>query len=172
MSKTNKFTKKQFSFIKAFVLSRSVQESSIKAGFSESFSKSKAYQLVKRPDIQEEIAKQAKIYYGQRFDLLGLVALESLEEIISDGSNRAAQLSAVKFIFEISGVHEESNTIVILSDSDKRKKIDFTKNKFLGNNEEWKNDHLLIFGYLDIIVNSGDKNINDVGGVSILDKVK
>ena len=82
-------TSQQHDFCVAYVACRNVREASIKAGYSESFSTSKAYNLLKEPEIMDKITDLEKSYYQEQFKDLALDSVKNLKDIITDDTNRS-----------------------------------------------------------------------------------
>ncbi|UFH60470.1 terminase small subunit [Sulfurovum mangrovi] len=101
-------TKQQHDFCIAFVETRSVKESALKAGYSESYASTKAYNLLKEPEIMDKIAYLEKSYYQEQFKDLALDSVKNLKDIIGDDTNRATQLNAIKYALSMAGIADES----------------------------------------------------------------
>lgn len=95
-------TKQQEQFCINFVHTRETKQSAIDAGYSKSFSESKAYLLPKQ--FSHFISELEKKHYNEQFKKLSLDAIKTVEEIIKYSDNDNARLSASKYILELSGI--------------------------------------------------------------------
>ena len=96
--------KQQQDFCKYFIYSRNPKESALKAGYSKSFSESKAYQLPEK--YKEYIAEIETEYYATVFKALAIDSVKALREIIQNSENDSARLSASKYVLELTGAVE------------------------------------------------------------------
>ena len=109
-------TKKQHDFCVAYVECRNPREASITAGYTESFSKTKSYALLKNPAIKDKITTLSESYYKNQFDELGLKAIKSLSDVIENTEAPSTQLSSIKYVLGVIGVTDKpSGTGIIES---------------------------------------------------------
>ena len=101
-------TKRQHDFCIAYVATRNPKTASIVAGYTETYSRTKSYTLLKNPAIMEEIATLSEKYYKTQFEELALVAVKELNSIITDSENRSSQLRGIMYILDVTGVTPES----------------------------------------------------------------
>ena len=97
-------TKKMIDFCTEYVQSRNASESALKACYSVSYAKKKAYLLLENEEVQERISEIEQTYFDDGFKKLSLVALEKLGHIIEDDDNRHAQIRAVNLVLVASGI--------------------------------------------------------------------
>ena len=96
-------TKRQHDFCIAYVECRSPKEACITAGYTEAYSRTKSYALLKNPAIQEKITTLSESYYKNHFEEIGLKAIKNLSDVIDDAENRPTQLSAIKYVLSAVG---------------------------------------------------------------------
>lgn len=111
---------KQVDFCKHYVLTRNACQAALAAGFSGTYASKKAYQLLLRQDIQEEIGKLEKEYMTQSFKTLSVQSIKELESIIISGEDRD-KLRAIEIVFKLNGMtkglsveaHSNDTTITV-----------------------------------------------------------
>lgn len=101
-------TKRQHDFCIAYVACRNVKEACITAGYTEAYSKTKGYTLLKNTAIMEEIATLSEKFYRSQFEELAVKAVKELNSVITDSENRSSQLRAIMYILDVTGVTPES----------------------------------------------------------------
>ena len=109
-------TKKQFDFVLYYVQTRNIFQSAISAGYSQSYSKSKAHELLKNPLVSEQITNLTESHFKEEFQRLAVNGINALSNIIKDEENRATQLQAIKYTLEQAGItnkEQETGTIEI-----------------------------------------------------------
>lgn len=104
-------TKRQHDFCIAYVATRNPKTASIVAGYTETYSRTKSYTLLKKPEIIEEIATLSEKYYKTQFEELALTAIKELNSVITDSENRSSQLRGIMYILETSGITPERVTV-------------------------------------------------------------
>ena len=97
-------TAKQISFCENYILTRDIKQSSLKAGYSESYSKSKAYELLQDERIQKKIQKLESEHNQNHFKRLSIIANEQLENILTGADSDGAKLRAIELVYKLSGV--------------------------------------------------------------------
>lgn len=102
-------TEKQRKFCVNFVRNRNAYKAALEAGYSESYSKSRAFELLKIKEIATEVERLESDYYKQTFKELALKGLHAIGEIIESNENSSARLRAVEFVFKQAGAFDQSN---------------------------------------------------------------
>jgi len=97
-------TKKQIDFSVHYAESRNSYQSAISAGYSKSFAKSRSHELLKNPDIIEQIETLSDRYYKEQFKELALTSIKELSDIVTDSENRPTQLKAIQYILNEAGI--------------------------------------------------------------------
>lgn len=100
-------TVKQISFCEHYILTRDIKQSSLSAGYSESYSKSKAYELLQDEKIQLHIQKLEKEHNQEHFKRLSTIANKELETILLSSDNDNTRLRAIELIYKLSGVIQD-----------------------------------------------------------------
>ena len=95
----SKLTAKQIAFCENYILTRDIKQSSLNAGYSESYSKSKAYELLQDKRINEKIQTLESEHNQNHFKRLSIIANKELENILLDDDNNNTKLRAIKFSF-------------------------------------------------------------------------
>ena len=94
--------KQQEQFCISYVATRDTRQSALQAGYSKSYSETRAYNLPKQ--FSAFISELEKKHYHEQFKKLSINAVQTIEEIINNSDNDTARLSASKYILELSGV--------------------------------------------------------------------
>ncbi len=97
-------TKRQHDFCIAYVACRNPREACITVGYTETYSRTKSYALLKSPAIQDKIATLTETYYKTQFQDLSLVSVKKLGAILNNDEDRSTQLRAIKMIFQLARV--------------------------------------------------------------------
>ena len=107
-------TKRQHDFCMAYVVSRNPREASIIAGYSETYSRTKSYTLLKTPAIKDKITTLSEKYYKNKFEEIGLTAIKNLSDVIEDSENRATQLNAIKYVLDTIDVTDKDSDASVI----------------------------------------------------------
>ena len=102
--KVSDLTAKQISFCENYILTRDAKQSSLNAGYSQSYSKSKAYELLQDEKIQQHIQKLEKEHNQEHFKKLSMLANTELETILLSSDNDNTRLRAIELVYKLSGV--------------------------------------------------------------------
>ena len=78
----SKLTAKQISFCENYILTRDIKQSSLNAGYSESYSKSKAYELLQDERIQKKIQHLESEHNQNHFKRLSILANTSISPTV------------------------------------------------------------------------------------------
>lgn len=97
-------TAKQIKFCEHYILTRDIKQSSLSAGYSSSYSKSKAYELLQDERIQKKILTLESEHNQNHFKRLSIIANKELENILLDDDNSNTKLRAIELIYKLSGV--------------------------------------------------------------------
>lgn len=100
-------TAKQIKFCEHYILTRDIKQSSLSAGYSESYSKSKAYELLQDEKIQLHIQKLEKEHNQEHFKKLSMLANKELETILLSSDNDNTRLRAIELIYKLSGIIQD-----------------------------------------------------------------
>lgn len=100
-------TAKQIKFCESYILTRDAKQSSLNAGYSESYSKSKAYELLQDEKIQQHIQKLEKEHNQEHFKKLSMLANTELETILLSSENDNTRLRAIELIYKLSGIIQD-----------------------------------------------------------------
>ncbi len=100
-------TKRQSDFCIYYTETRNASEACRRAGYSDSYCKSKSHLLLKNEEILEQVTYLSDEYYKEYFSKLALIALKGLEDVISDGENRSTQLRASIYVLNVTGLAPE-----------------------------------------------------------------
>ena len=103
----SELTIKQILFYENYILTRDIKQSSLNAGYSESYSKSKAYELLQDDRIQKKIQKLESEHNQNHFKRLSIIANKELENILLDDDNNNTKLRAIELIYKLSGVIQD-----------------------------------------------------------------
>lgn len=106
-------TDKQLSFCEEYIKLRDVKESALKAGYSDTYAKTKAFLLIKETKISDKIQELEKAYYQDYFKKSAIDAAAVLEDIMKNSLNDSARLKAVDMIFKQAGVITDSPLVEI-----------------------------------------------------------
>ena len=99
---SNQLTIKQQKFCEEFIQTRNLTKSALSAGYSESFSLKKSYQLLQDEKIIHKIEELEKEYYTNQFKKLERKAVAKLETILDGGENKD-KLRAIEMIMKVNG---------------------------------------------------------------------
>ena len=100
-------TVKQISFCKNYILTRDIKQSSLSAGYSESYSKSKAYELLQDEKIRNKIKELETEHNQEHFKRLSIVANTELENILTNTDTDSTKLRAIELIYKLSGIIQD-----------------------------------------------------------------
>lgn len=101
-------TNQQRRFCIAYIRCRNASKSALEAGYSEIYSKSKAYELLKIKEIVAEVERLQSEYYTEAFKDLIPKAIGAIEEIIDNSENLNAKLRASELILKQTGTLDPS----------------------------------------------------------------
>ncbi len=97
-------TSRQHKFCIAYIETRNPREASLMAGYSDVYSKTKSYALLKNPAIKEKIDYLSKEYYQSEFQKLALDAVATLKDVLGNELSPASQMQAIKLSLILAGV--------------------------------------------------------------------
>ncbi len=100
-------TKRQHDFCIAYVVCRNPKEACITAGYTEAYSRTKSYNLLKKPELKELISTLTDDHYKNHFQEIATKAIKELSEVVQDSENRSTQLQAIKYVLGEAGVTEQ-----------------------------------------------------------------
>ena len=100
-------TAKQIKFCESYILSRDAKQSSLNAGYSESYSKSKAYELLQDEKTKEKIQELETDHNQNHFKRLSIVANKELENILLSSENDSTRLRAIELVYKLSGTIQD-----------------------------------------------------------------
>ena len=100
-------TAKQITFCKNYIITRDIKQSSLSAGYSQSYSKSKAYELLQDERIQKKIQHLETEHNQNYFKRLSIVANEQLENIVTGADTDSTKLRAIELVYKLSGVIQD-----------------------------------------------------------------
>ena len=100
-------TKRQSDFCTYYTETRNASESCKRAGYSDSYCKSKSHLLLKNEEILEQVTYLTDKHFKEHFSKLALIALKGLEDVINDGENRSTQLRASMYVLNATGLTPE-----------------------------------------------------------------
>jgi len=112
-------TAKQIKFCESYILSRDAKQSSLNAGYSESYSKSKAYELLQDEKIKEKIKQLETDHNQNHFKRLAIVANKELENILLSSDNDSTKLRAIELIYKLSGVIRDDKISLNINNTNK-----------------------------------------------------
>lgn len=101
-------TDQQRKFCINFVRHRNAYKAAQEAGYSASYSKSRAYELLKIKEIATEVQRLETNYYKQTFKELALKGLNAIGEIIDSDENPTARLRAAELVLKQAGFIDTS----------------------------------------------------------------
>lgn len=96
-------TDQQRKFCIAYVRCRNTLKAALEAGYSKSYAKSRAYELLRIPEIATEVERLEGEYYKQTFKELALKGLTAIREIIESDENPTARLRAAEMVLKQAG---------------------------------------------------------------------
>ena len=102
-------TKRQHDFCIAYVECRSPKEACITAGYTEAYSRTKSYALLKKPEVQELISTLTEDHYKSHFEEIATKAIKELSGVVQDSENRATQFKAIQYVLAKAGVTEQDD---------------------------------------------------------------
>lgn len=102
-------TDQQRKFCVSFVRNRNATKAALEAGYSGSYAKSRAYELLKIPEIMTEIQRLEDNYFKQTFKELAFKGLDAIAEIIESSENPIARLRASEFVLKRAGLIDPVN---------------------------------------------------------------
>ncbi|PHO12765.1 hypothetical protein CPG38_05725 [Malaciobacter marinus] len=97
-------TAKQIKFCESYILTRDIKQSAINAGYSETYSKSKAYELLQDEKIKKKIEQLETDHNQNHFKKLAIVANTELENILTSADTDSTKLRAIELIYKLSGI--------------------------------------------------------------------
>lgn len=118
--KVSELTAKQILFCENYILTRDIKQSSINAGYSESYSKSKAYELLQDERIQKRIQKLESEHNQNYFKRLSIIANKELENILLDDNNNT-KLRAIELIYKLSGIIKDEKVSLNINNTNSNK---------------------------------------------------
>jgi phage terminase small subunit len=117
--KVSDLTAKQILFCENYILTRDIKQSSLIAGYSESYSKSKAYELLQDEKIQQKIQELEKTYNQEHFKRLSTIANKELETILLSSENDNTRLRAIELIYKLSGIIKDDKISLNINNENK-----------------------------------------------------
>ena len=114
-------TAKQIKFCQKYILTRDIKQSSLNAGYSESYSKSKAYELLQDERIQKKIQKLESEHNQNHFKRLSIIANKELENILLDDDNNNTKLRAIELIYKLSGIIKDEKVSLNINNTNSNK---------------------------------------------------
>ena len=109
----SELTIKQILFCENYILTRDIKQSSLNAGYSESYSKSKAYELLQDDRIKKKIQSLESEHNQNHFKRLSIIANKELENILLDDDNNNTKLRAIELIYKLSGIIKDDKVLNI-----------------------------------------------------------
>lgn len=97
-------TAKQYAFCLNYIETRNVSESARIAGYSATYSRARSHELLQHPEIKAELEKLEREYYQDHFKRLAIKSIKALEDVLENGENESARVSAAKEIFIRAGI--------------------------------------------------------------------
>ncbi len=116
-------TSKQISFCENYILTRDIKQSSLNAGYSESYSKSKAYELLQDKKIQQQIQKLEIEHNQEHFKKLSILANKELETILLSSDNDNTRLRAIELVYKLSGVIQDDKVSLTVNNANVNQNI-------------------------------------------------
>jgi phage terminase small subunit len=110
-------TAKQISFCENYILTRDIKQSSLNAGYSKSYSKSKAYELLQDEKIQQKIEQLEKEHNQEHFKKLSMLANKELETILLGSDNDNTRLRAIELVYKLSGVIQDERIFLSVNNT-------------------------------------------------------
>ena len=110
--KVSELTIKQILFCENYILTRDIKQSSLNAGYSESYSKSKAYELLQDDRIKKKIQSLESEHNQNHFKRLSIIANKELENILLDDDNNNTKLRAIELIYKLSGIIKDDKVFL------------------------------------------------------------
>ena len=100
-------TARQIKFCEHYIITRDIKQSSLEAGYSLSYSKSKSYELLQKSKVLEKIKELESEYNQNHFKKLSLIANTELENILVNSENDSAKLRAIELVYKLSGIIQD-----------------------------------------------------------------
>ena len=116
-------TIRQIKFCENYILTRDIKESSLNAGYSKSYSKSKAYELLQDEKILNKINKLESEHNQSHFKRLSMLANTELENILVGSENDNAKLRAIELVYKLSGIIQDEKISFNINNINKTKTI-------------------------------------------------
>ena len=117
----SELTIKQILFCENYILTRDIKQSSLNAGYSKSYSKSKAYELLQDERIQKKIQKLENEHNQNHFKRLSIIANKELENILLDDDNNNTKLRAIELIYKLSGIIKDEKVSLNINNTNSNK---------------------------------------------------
>lgn len=117
----SELTAKQILFCENYILTRDIKQSSLNAGYSKSYSKSKAYELLQDERIQKKIQKLENEHNQNHFKRLSIIANKELENILLDDDNNNTKLRAIELIYKLSGIIKDEKVSLNINNTNSNK---------------------------------------------------
>ena len=128
-------TAKQISFCENYILTRDIKQSSLNAGYSQSYSKSKAYELLQDEKIKKKIQHLETEHNQNHFKRLSIVANEQLESILTGADTDSTRLRAIELVYKLSGVIKDEKVSLNINNQNQVLNIDDFYDKELTEDE-------------------------------------
>jgi len=123
-------TIKQIKFCESYFLTREAKQSSLEAGYSQSYSNSKAYELLQDTRIQTKIKELESEYNQNHFKKLSLIANTEIENILVNSENDSAKLRAIELVYKLSGVIQDDKISLHINNTNIQENKVLTINDF------------------------------------------
>ena len=117
-------TAKQIAFCENYIITRDIKQLSSQAGYSESYSKSKAYELLQDERIVKKIHTLETEHNQNHFKRLSIVANEQLENILVGADTDSTKLRAIELVYKLSGVIQDDKISLNINNHNKVGTID------------------------------------------------
>ncbi len=123
-------TIKQIKFCESYFLTREAKQSSLEAGYSQSYSNSKAYELLQDTRIQTKIKELENEYNQNHFKKLSLIANTELENILVNSENDSAKLRAIELVYKLTGIIQDDKISLHINNTNIQENKVLTINDF------------------------------------------
>ena len=100
-------TARQIKFCEHYIITRDIKQSSLEAGYSLSYSKSKSYELLQKSKVLEKIKELENEYNQNHFKELSLIANTELKNILVNSENDSAKLRAIELVYKLCGIIQD-----------------------------------------------------------------
>lgn len=117
-------TAKQIKFCENYILTRDIKQSSLNAGYSQSYSKSKAYELLQDEKIQKKVQELEQEHNQNHFKRLSIIANKELENILLDEDNSNTKLRAIELVYKLSGIIKDEKVSLNMNNQNQVLTID------------------------------------------------